>query len=176
MATARRNLLAGRLAEHLVCAELTRLELIATTFTHNVPTYDVLATDVECRTVPIQVKATRDKYWRSPATNWMHINMDEKEQIQRIDGQKQLSPLDPIWICVAVGLTRMDDQFFILTQDDIQEIIIKNYTKDLNGYSGKRPRNWKAVDCWWGIHDIIEFKDKWETIKNRLASPPTVAD
>ncbi len=120
MATARRNLLAGRLAEHLVCAELTRLELIATTFTHNVPTYDVLATDGECRTVPIQVKATRDKYWRSPATNWMHINMDEKEQIQRIDGQKQLSPLDPIWICVAVGLTRMDDQFFILTQDDIQ--------------------------------------------------------
>lgn len=171
MATARRNLLAGRLAEHLVCAELARLGLIATTFTHNIPVYDVLATDEKCQTVPIQVKATRDKYWRSTATNWMHIAKCETKQIQTIKGLTDLSPLNPIWVCVAVGANRITDQFFVLAESDIQAIIYKNYAQDLAEYEGKRPKNWQAVDCWWGIDDVANFKDRWDIIENRLSYP-----
>ena len=73
MATGRGNTLTGQLAEHLVCAELARRGLIATTFSHDVPTFDVLATDELCRTVPIQVKATTNDSWRTSADRWMTI-------------------------------------------------------------------------------------------------------
>lgn len=169
MAKARKNLLAGRLAEHLVCAELARQGFIATTFSHNVPVYDILATDGECRTVPIQVKATRDKYWRSTATNWMEIVANEEHQTQVINGPIQLNKLNPVWVCVAIGPSHKEDQFFVMTQYDLQKILINNYSKELRDYAGKRPKNWQAVDCWWGIHDITEFKDKWHKIVDRLA-------
>lgn len=169
MTKARRNLLAGRLAEHLVCAELSRLGLIATTFTHNVPVYDVLATDEECRTVPIQVKATRDKYWRTIATNWMNINLIKEEQIQKYEGKKKLHPLNPVWICVAVGERRIDDQFFIMTQYQLQEILIKHYRQELERLKGKRPKNWEALDCWWSAEDVVTYKDTWRTITDRLS-------
>ena len=168
MAKARRNLLAGRLAEHLVCAELSRLGLIATTFTHNVPVYDVLATNEECRTVPIQVKATRDKYWRTSATDWMNINRIKEEQIQKFEGRKELSPLNPVWVCVAIGEHRVDDLFFIMTQYKLQEILIKNYTQELDRLGGKRPKNWEAVDCWWSTEDVGIYRDNWQTIVDRL--------
>jgi hypothetical protein len=54
MSTGRLNKLAGQIGEYLVCAELGRRGLIATPFAGNVPTFDVLATDESCRTVPIQ--------------------------------------------------------------------------------------------------------------------------
>ena len=57
------NKLAAQIGEYLVCAELGRRGYIATPFAGNVPTYDVLATDQHCRTVPIQVKATRGTSW-----------------------------------------------------------------------------------------------------------------
>jgi hypothetical protein len=57
------NKLAGQIGEYLVCAELGRRGLIATPFSGNVPTFDVLATDEQCRTVPIQVKASRGNCW-----------------------------------------------------------------------------------------------------------------
>jgi len=175
MAKARRNLLAGRLAEHLVCAELARLELIATTFTHNVPFYDVIATDEECRSIPIQVKASRDKYWRTAADNWMHTTFIEDEKIQKFEGKKKLSTLSPLWVCVAVGASRIDDQFFIMTQDQLQEVVIRNYTQELDRLSGKRPKNWQALDSWWSTEDIATFKDNWQIVIDRLATtPPTV--
>jgi hypothetical protein len=57
------NKLARQIGEYLVCAELGRRDLIATPFAGNVPTFDVLETDDFCRTVPIQMKATRSDNW-----------------------------------------------------------------------------------------------------------------
>jgi superfamily II DNA/RNA helicase len=59
------NKLAGQIGEYRVCAELGRRGLIATPFSGNVPTFDVLATDEQCRTVTIQVKALRGTNWPS---------------------------------------------------------------------------------------------------------------
>ena len=71
MSDGRLNKLAGQIGEYLVCAELARRGLIATPFAGNVPTFDVLATDELCRTVPIQVKTTRSDNWPSNANKWM---------------------------------------------------------------------------------------------------------
>ena len=59
MSKGRDNRLAGQIGEYLVCAELGKRGLIATPFSGNVPAFDVLAADDLCRTVPIQVKASR---------------------------------------------------------------------------------------------------------------------
>jgi len=45
MATGRSNKLVGQTGEYLVAAELLRRGLIATTFTGNVPHYDIIASD-----------------------------------------------------------------------------------------------------------------------------------
>src|SRR4051812_37720472 len=63
MGSGRRNQLAGQIAEHLVVAELGRLGLAATGFSGNIPTFDVLAVDENCRVVPIQVKASNGDSW-----------------------------------------------------------------------------------------------------------------
>jgi hypothetical protein len=76
MGRGRRNTLAGQIAEHLVCAELARRDLLATTFSGNVPQFDVLATDESCLTVPIQVKASRGSKWPTNAKIWMDLELD----------------------------------------------------------------------------------------------------
>lgn len=45
MATGRSNKLVGQTGEYLVAAELSRRGFIATTFTGNVPHYDIIASD-----------------------------------------------------------------------------------------------------------------------------------
>ncbi|QXE89180.1 hypothetical protein KP001_11950 [Geomonas subterranea] len=158
MANARKNVLAGRLAEHLVCAELARLGLIATTFTHNIPVYDILATDERCQTVPIQVKATRDRYWRSSATSWMHVDMCKTSKLQIINGLKDLHPLNPIWVCVALGASRLADQFFVLAEADLQSVIFKNYSQELGGYAGRRLKTGKRLIAGGALKILLRSK------------------
>lgn len=59
MATGRSNKLVAQTGEYLVAAELSRRGLIATTFTGNVPHYDISASDEEGHHVSVQVKASR---------------------------------------------------------------------------------------------------------------------
>jgi hypothetical protein len=170
MATGRGNTLTGQLAEHLVCAELARRGLIATTFSHNVPTFDVLATDEFCRTVPIQVKATTNDSWRTSADRWMTITKDKKRETQTAAGEKQLATPDLIWVCVAVGSKRKKDRFFILTERHLQRICIRNYGDLLRDCKGHRPKNWESLDCWWDDTDLAKFEDNWQLIIERLQS------
>jgi hypothetical protein len=167
MSKSRRNLLTGRLAEHLVCAELSRMGLIATTFSHNVPDFDILATDEYCHPVPIQVKASNSNWWRSSASKWMVIEKDETNKKQTIKGLKPLSTPNLIWVCVALkSKDQPNDRYFILKETDVQKILFESYTYDLEQVSGKRKKNWEAVDCWWEIEDMEKknYENNWELI------------
>jgi len=99
MSSGRRNKLAGQIAEHLVCAELGRRDLIATPFAGNVPTFDIIAANAECRTVPIQVKATRGNSWPTKATKWMDIDLDESTGVQHYQGLCELTNPELIYVC-----------------------------------------------------------------------------
>src|SRR5690606_37713034 len=57
------NKLVGQTGEYLVAAELSRRGLIATTFTGNVPHYDIIASHEIGRHVSVQVKASRGPSW-----------------------------------------------------------------------------------------------------------------
>jgi len=74
MATGLANKLTGQIGEYLAFAELGRRGLIATSFTGNVPEYDLLVCDSNLRTLPVQVKTTRGNTWPSKADNWLHID------------------------------------------------------------------------------------------------------
>lgn len=163
----------GRLAEHLVCAELGRRFFIATTFTHNVPKFDVVVTDNHCRSVPIQVKATNTDSWRTDASVWMDIKLDNTTKTQIILGEKPLSTPDLIWICVAIKTVEQQeqhqrDEFFILTEREIQKILVNNYRGMLEKCEGHRKRNWKSLDCWWDTSDLAPFANNWGIIHDQL--------
>ena len=82
MASGHSNQLTGQIGEYLVCAELGRLGLIATTFTGNVPEYDLLVCDEMLKSLPIQVKTTRSASWPSRANLWLNIEFDHTEKKQ----------------------------------------------------------------------------------------------
>jgi Holliday junction resolvase-like predicted endonuclease len=61
MATGRQMKLVGQKGEYLVAAELGRRGLIATTFTGNVPDYDIIVSTEQGKHISVQVKTIRSK-------------------------------------------------------------------------------------------------------------------
>jgi hypothetical protein len=166
MSSGRLNKLAGQIGEYLVCAELGRRGLIATPFAGNVPTFDVLATDELCRTVPIQVKASRGDSWPTRADRWMNTQFNDKKQIY--SGPTKLTTPDLVWVCVAIALPGGRDRFFVLTEDDMQKVCVACYTSWMDSIGWQRPRNPSSLDCRWSVSDIQQFEDRWELILGRL--------
>lgn len=118
MASGRTNKLTGHIAEHLVCAELGRRGILATPFAGNVPTFDLLAADEHCRSVPLQVKAMRSENWRTDASKWMHLQYEARTKKQLYHGSINLSGSDVVHVMVALADVQAErrDRFFILTQ------------------------------------------------------------
>lgn len=151
-----------------MCAQLGKLGLIATPFSGNVPTFDVLAADEMCRTVPIQVKASRSDNWPSDARTWMNIEFDPATRAQRSLGPASISNPDLIYVCVAIAPPGALDRFFILTKRDLQAVCIEGYSAWMDGISWQRPRSPESYDCRWGIESIRQFENNWSLIVNRL--------
>ncbi len=91
MTTGRNNKLVGQTGEYLVAAELSRRGFIATTFTGNVPHYDIIASDEAGQHVSVQVKASRGTSWQFGNIKlYCDITFDGKKQVV---GNKKLSPV-----------------------------------------------------------------------------------
>jgi hypothetical protein len=171
MATGRRNKLTGQVAEHLVCAELGRRDLIATPFAGNVPAFDVVAVDAACNAVPIQVKATRGDNWPTDARDWMHLELDPATGVQHYGGPRPLDAADLIYICVVLREPGdgQRDRFFVLTKADVQAACIASYTAWMAPKDWRRPRNPASFDCRYTVERIARFEDNWDLIIRRLA-------
>jgi hypothetical protein len=171
MSRGRRNQLTGQIAEHLVVAELGRLGLAATGFSGNIPTFDVLAVDENCRVVPIQVKASTGLSWPSDARKWMDISVEEGTLRQQFRGPSRLATPDLIYVCVAIAPLRTDqrDRFFVLTMEDLQRVCIDTYSKWMGPKDWKRPLNPHSFDCRYEIKSLTQFEANWDLIRDRLA-------
>ena len=171
MSKGRNNKLAGQIGEYLVCAELGRRNLIATPFSGNVPAFDILAADDLCRTVPIQVKASRSDNWPSDARNWMHVSLDPETKAQNNLGPIQIQNPDLIYVCVAIAPPDgSKDRFFILTKAQLQVVCINMYSAWMDKREWKRPRTPDSYDCRYRIPDVQEYEDNWQLISDRLAT------
>lgn len=172
MSRGRRNKLVGQVAEHLVVAELGRRGLIATGFAGNVPTFDVIAADEMCRTVPIQVKASSGDSWPSDARTFLRLQYARKEKRQNYLGPVELATPDLIYVYVALAdeKTQSKDRFFVLTMRDLQKVCIRCYEGWMEPKGWRRPRNPESYDNRFSIKDLVDFENRWSLVIERLES------
>ena len=164
------NKLAGQIGEYLVCAELGKRGYIATSFTGNVPEFDLIVANDKLKTIPIQVKTSRSANWPTRANLWIDIEIDDKNKKQIDNGNSIISNPDLIYICVALADIEKDerDRFFILKKSDIQKIASKNYRDWMNPKQWKRPRNYKSLDNRYYIKDLLEYENNWQLIEEEI--------
>lgn len=142
MTTGRENQLTKQVGEYLVSAELCRREFVATTFTGNIPEFDILAVNGSNETIPLRVKTIKQSTWQLNAGNYLDIEIqDDTDLKQIIKGIKQLTP-NIIYVFVKL-IGRGKDDFYIIKIKDLQDIIFKGYSKYLDKHKGRRPKNSK---------------------------------
>jgi hypothetical protein len=156
--------LAGQIGEHLVVAELGRRNVIATPFAGNVPDIDILAY-ANGRAVPIQVKAIRQATGTADAARYLSIRFEREQQI--IDG---ITAVDRslIFVLVRIGATRSQDRFFVLEQGSLQDLILRNHSRVLQQFGGRRPKNWASTHCSYDLGDLEGSEENWDLIARRL--------
>ena len=171
MANGQQNYLTGQVGEYLVCSELARQGLIATPFAGNVPIFDVLVTDSNCRTLPIQVKTIRQGHWQvSDVRKWMDINSDPISGRQEFVGAIEIPNPDLIYVNVFLSEAGLGhDRFFILTKSELQQILIHNHSSYLQRCGGIRTRNPNSFHCDYRVENLLDFENRWKLIADRLS-------
>lgn len=165
MATGRDNQLTKQVGEYLVAAELCRRDLIATTFTGNVPHYDIIASNSKDRSVLIQVKTIKSTSWQFDISHFANVALAGKKQIV---GKNHREPV-PHLICVFVQLTSYGkDKFYVFPWHRLQNILISDYKKYLANHGGKQPRKYKSFHCTVKPFQISLYENNWQVIEKRL--------
>jgi hypothetical protein len=164
------NKLTGQIGEYLTCAELGKRGYIATSFTGNVPEFDLIVINPELKTIPIQVKTTRGISWPTKADSWINIEIDDSNKKQIDNGDINVNNPNLIYICVA--LSELDvgnrDRFFILRKYELQNIATANYRNYMNKHNWERPRNYKSLDNRYDIENLKVYENNWDLIKDEM--------
>ena len=166
MATGRSNKLVGQTGEYLVAAELSRRGLIATTFTGNVPHYDIIASDETGRHVSVQVKAARGGSWQfGDITHYCDIKF--KGQRQLVGKPRPYPVRRLVVVFVTLGKER-DDRFYILTWQRLRDLLVRHHVAYLRKHGGIRPKQWKSMHSAIVEKSLLPYRDKWKTIERNL--------
>ncbi len=165
MATGRDTQLTKQTGEYLVAAELCRMGLISTTFTGNVPEFDILAINEMHQSLPIQVKAIQGASWQFDAKRFIKFNIEDG--VQTILGKTRPNHLNLIYILVKLR-GQGKDEFYILKFKDLQNIIYKAYKKYLVAQGGRRPKNPESTHTALWPNSIERFRENWQLILDEL--------
>lgn len=163
MATGRGNQLTKQVGEYLVAAEVCRRGFIATTFTGNVPHYDIIASNSTGGHQAIQVKAILSNAWQFDIRDFVDV---------KLDGQILGRPTQiayPGSICVFVRLRKYGtDEFYIMTWEDLQKVAIAHHREFLSRHGAVRPRKHDSFHM--AIHPemMTEHRDNWGILERRL--------
>ena len=162
----RSNKVVGATGEYLVAAELSRRGLIATTFTGNVPHYDIIASNAEGETCLVQVKAGRLASWQfGDVTQFFDITFDGKRQIV---GAAKPCPVRRLVMVFVKIEENGSDQFYVLEWQELRDLLIKGHKAYLDKHGGVRPRRWDSLHCGIGEQLLRPYLDKWGTIEKHL--------
>lgn len=166
MATGRSNKLVGQTGEYLVAAELSRRGLITTTFTGNVPHFDIVATDESGKQVLIQVKAARKGSWQfANIRQFCNINFKGKRQVV---GKAKTCPVQRL-VVVFVNIEESgNDNFYICTWEELRDLLVKHHRNYLKSHDGVRPKRWDSLHCAINEKTLAPYLDKWKTVNKRL--------
>ena len=166
MATGRSNRLAGQAGEYLVAAELCRRGLIATTFTGNVPHYDIIASEEGGKHVSVQVKASRGSSWQfGDVSRFFSISFRDKRQVV---GRPKRSPVRGLVVVfVSIGATGAD-RFYILTWKTLCGLLARMHGAYLAKHGGVRPKKWNSLHFAFSEKDLLPYRDRWDMVKRNL--------
>jgi len=157
MATGRSNQITKQIGEYLVASELGRIGLVAATFSGNVPDYDIIATDSEFHSVPVQVKTANGTSWQFDIRRFVDVRLVGKKQVV---GRPVALP-DNI-VCVFVALSRYgDDRFYVLSLKTLQELLVKGHRNYLERHGGVRPKKFDSFHGAIKEEKLAPFKDAW---------------
>lgn len=166
MATGRSNKLVGQTGEYLIAAELSRRGLIATTFTGNVPHYDIIASDESGRHVSVQVKASRGGSWQfGNIKQYCDITFDDTRQIV---GDAKVCPVRRLIVAFVRVEEDGNDLFYILPWQRLRDLLIKGHKAYLAKHGGIRPKRWDSFHCTISETILSPYRDKWDTIEKNL--------
>lgn len=166
MATGRSNKLVGQTGEYLVAAQLSRRGLIATTFTGNVPHYDIIASDETGRHVSVQVKASRGASWQfGNISLYCDITFDAKRQVV---GKRHPCPVHRLVVTFVRIADDGNDQFYILPWVRFRDLLVDHHEAFLAGHNGVRPMKWDSLHCAISERELYPYRDKWDIIEKSL--------
>ena len=166
MATGRQNKLVGQTGEYLVDSELSRRGLIATTFTGNVPHYDIIASNDKGKHISVQVKTISGLNWQFARVD-RFVEIKFKKPVQTI-GKCRPSPVENL-VFVLVKLDSYGtDKFFICTWPELTDIISRHHSEYLAKHNGVRPKRWDSLHAAITVSHISHFENRWELIVKML--------
>lgn len=112
MATGRNNQLIKQAGEYLVACELARRGLLVATFSGNIPDFNLMATDFEGTSCPIQVKTSKNGTWQFSIDRLVDLTFDGNKQIT--GNLKPLPVPDLVGVLVCAAKAYGKDQFYII--------------------------------------------------------------
>lgn len=155
----------GQFGEYAVASELCRRGLIATTFTRNMPGFDILALKLNkeaIKSFKIQVKTIKSGEWSLDAKTFLEFDENKFEKgIQKIKSKKNLDNTD-FFVFVKMVSVRDKDKFYILKTSDIQQIIYDDYKSFLESIKGKR--NPRTTHIAIKERYIKKFENNWKIL------------
>ena len=168
MSTGRQKQLIKQAGEYLVAAELCRRELIATSFTGNVPVFDILAITDDEKMKTIQVKTTTiNSGWNLDGTKFIDFE-SSVDNTQHIKDFRKLSNPDTIFCFVILQsfgkeTTSSDrDVFYLVPVEELQVIVGSAYEKHLKKMNFVRKNDSHHVKL--KPSDISRFENNWECL------------
>lgn len=168
MATGRGNQLTKQAGEYIVAAELSRRGFVATTFTGNVPTYDIVAVDDQGGHALVQVKAIAGESWQFNVKQFSDVVFEGPKQIVR----GPLAAPYPDLICVMVQLAPADserrDRFYVLPWRELARIVTNGHAEYLAKHGGVRPRQPTSLHTAVKPSVLARWENRWDVIKKRV--------
>lgn len=168
MGRGRSNKLVGQAGEYLVAAELCRRGMIATTFTGNVPHYDIIASNEKGQHVAVQVKTSRSASWQLATLEPFFDVELLPETRQQVVGRLRRAPVRGLmFVFVQLGEGE-PDRFFVLPWKKLAQIIRKHHADFLSRYDGTRPKRWDSLHTAVSVKQLSRHENHWEAIEEQL--------
>jgi hypothetical protein len=166
MSSGRRNKLVGQTGEYLVAAELSRRGLIATTFTGNVPDYDIIASNEDGKHISVQVKASSGSSWQfGDITRYCRIVLKGHHQVV---GPLRRAPVQRLVVVFVALETRGQDRYYILTWRMLRDLLVKHHRSFLGKHGGIRPQKWDSLHSAIKEKDLEPYRNRWDIVERML--------
>ena len=149
-----------------MAAELSRRGLIATTFTGNVPHYDIIASDETGRHVSVQVKASRGGSWQfGDFRHYCDVTFKGKRQVV---GKPKRCPVRRLAVVFVSIADDRNDRFYILTWQRLRDLLVRDRVTYLRKHGGVRPKQWQSMHSAIVEKALLPYRDRWKTIERSL--------